>query len=218
MDPSSAAPVLSMIGRLDPQKGFDLLAEAAPALVELGFRLAVLGSGTADHVQPLRTLAAARPDRVALLERFDRDLARRLYAGSDGFLMPSRFEPCGTGQMIALRYGTPPIVRATGGLKDTVIDADAHPRTGTGFLFEDASAEALTGACRRFGAWHTNGGARWERLLDRGMAVDFDWRRTSAPAYLAAYRRAIDRRAIDRRAIDRRAPAPSGERRTGRAR
>jgi starch synthase len=198
MDAASPAPLLSMIGRLDPQKGFDLLAEAAPALLERGFRLAILGSGTADHVRPLRRLAAERADRVALVERFDRDLARRFYAGADGFLMPSRFEPCGTGQMIALRYGTPPIVRATGGLRDTVVDAPTHPRSGTGFWFEDASADALVAACDRFLEWYAPGARRWERLLDRGMAVDFDWRTSSAPAYLEAYRRATDLRAGSR--------------------
>ena len=114
-----------------------------------------------------------------------------MYAGADGFLMPSRFEPCGTGQMVALRYGTPPIVRATGGLRDTVIDVDTNPTTGTGFMFEEATGKALVDACTRFLARFTAGGARWEALLDRGMAVDFDWRTASAPAYLAAYRRAM---------------------------
>ncbi len=194
LDEGAGAPLLAMIGRLDPQKGFDLVAAAAPELLAAGARLAILGSGTADHVQPLRAIATERPDRVALIERFDRDLARRLYAGSDGFLMPSRFEPCGTGQMVALRYGTPPIVRATGGLRDTVIDADAEPATGTGFRFEAASARALVDAFRRFLAWYAPGADRWERLLDRGMAVDHDWRRSSAPAYLDLYRRAIELR------------------------
>ncbi|NJD30247.1 MAG: glycogen synthase [Chloroflexi bacterium] len=196
MDAGNSAPLLAMIGRLDPQKGFDLLSEAAPDLLELGFRLAVLGSGTADHVGPLRRLAAERGDRVALLERFDRDLARRLYAGADGFLMPSRFEPCGTGQMIALRYGTPPIVRATGGLRDTVVDAVTDPANGTGFWFEEPTAAALVQACDRFMDWFAPGAPRWEGLLDRGMAVDFDWRTRSAPAYLEAYRRTIEIRSL----------------------
>jgi starch synthase len=193
LDPADPRPVLAMIGRLDRQKGFDVLTEASPSLLDLGFRLAVLGSGNHDVVAPLRELArsASAAGRIALLERFDRDLARRLYAGADGFLMPSRFEPCGTGQMVALRYGTPPIVHATGGLRDTVIDVDANPSIGTGFAFEEASGEALVDACTRFLAMFNEGGARWEALLDRGMAVDFDWRTASAPAYLAAYRRAI---------------------------
>jgi starch synthase len=197
MDSGDAGPVLGMIGRLDRQKGFDILAAATPALLKRGFRLIVQGVGTAGHLGPLRELASARAARrsVALVERFDRDLARKIYAGVDGFLMPSRFEPCGTGQMIALRYGTPPIVRATGGLRDTVIDVTANPSTGTGFTFEGESPDGLVAACDRFLALHQTAGTAWESLLDRGMAVDFDWRSASAPAYLDIYRRAIDLRA-----------------------
>jgi starch synthase len=198
LDPEDSRPVLSMIGRLDRQKGFDLVAEAAPALLAAGFRLAVLGSGNHDVVEPLRKVAegAAGRGRIALVERFDRNLARRMYAGADGFLMPSRFEPCGTGQMVALRYGTPPIVHATGGLRDTVIDVDSDPVAGTGFAFGTPTANALVDACRRFQSRFDAAGPAWEALLDRGMAVDFDWRTASAPAYLAAYQRAIDLRRL----------------------
>jgi starch synthase len=197
LDASDTRPVLSMIGRLDRQKGFDLLAAATPALLRHGFRLAILGTGSADVVAPLRSLAASPEGRgrIALVDRFDRDLARRMYAGSDGYVMPSRFEPCGTGQMVALRYGTPPIVRATGGLLDTVSDADANPGAGTGFVFEGEDPQALVDACLRFDRHRTAAGRAWSSLLDRGMAVDFDWRSSSAPAYLAAYRRAIELRA-----------------------
>jgi starch synthase len=193
LDAADARPVLAMIGRLDRQKGFDLLAAAAPALLSRGIRLAVLGSGSPDVVAPLRDLAATPAGRtgIALIERFDRDLARRMYAGADGFLMPSRFEPCGTGQMIALRYATPPIVRATGGLRDTVIDVTADPKRGTGFAFQGESPAGLVDACDRFLAAFKPGSATWEALLDRGMAVDFDWRSASAPAYVAAYQRAV---------------------------
>jgi starch synthase len=191
MDPADRGPVLGMIGRLDPQKGFDLLAEAAPALLEDGFRLVVQGSGPAELVAGLRTLATDRPADVVLIERFDRDMARRIYAGVDGFLMPSRFEPCGTGQMIALRYGTPPIVHATGGLRDTIRDEHDSPGAGTGFVFRDATAGSLRWACGQFGQRFRAGGGAWESLLERGMAVDFDWRTASAPAYVEAYRRAI---------------------------
>ena len=196
LEAANDQPILAMIGRLDRQKGFDLLAAAAPQLLERGIRLAVLGSGSPDVVAPLRELAATPAGRrgIGLVERFDRDLARRMYAGADGFLMPSRFEPCGTGQMIALRYGTPPIVRATGGLRDTVIDVTADPNRGTGFAFEGETAAGLIDACDRFLARFVAGGSDWEALLDRGMAVDFDWRSASAPAYVAAYRRAIELR------------------------
>jgi starch synthase len=194
LETADGEPVLSMIGRLDRQKGFDLLAAAAPELLRRGIKLAVLGSGNPEVVAPMRSLAATPAGRkgIALLERFDRDLARRMYAGADGFLMPSRFEPCGTGQMVALRYGTPPIVHATGGLRDTVVDVTHEPSAGTGFAFEDDSPEDLVEACDRVLSMYRSGGVPWERLLDRGMAVDFDWRSASTPAYVAAYRRAIE--------------------------
>ena len=191
-DPKDGGTVFGMIGRLDPQKGFDLLAEAAEGLLADGARLVVQGSGDHANVADLRRLAKRLPKRVAMIERFDRDMARRIYAGADGFLMPSRFEPCGTGQMIGLRYGTPPIVHATGGLRDTVIDVTAHPKTGTGFTFEDATPDALREACDRAIALHQAGGRGWAALLDRGMAVDFDWRTGSAPRYVEAYRRAVE--------------------------
>jgi starch synthase len=191
-DPDDGGTVLGMIGRLDPQKGFDLLAAAAPALLGDGARIVVQGTGDAADVGDLRRLAEREPVRVALVERFDREMARRIYAGVDAFLMPSRFEPCGTGQMIALRYGTPPVVHATGGLRDTVMDETARPGKGTGLTFEAATPEALREACVRAIAMHQAGGPAWAGLLDRGMAVDFDWRSGSAPRYVEAYRRAIE--------------------------
>ena len=183
--------VLGMIGRLDPQKGFDLLAGAARRLVDGGTRIVVQGSGDHKLAAPFRALADARPDRVALIERFDRAMARRIYAGADFFVMPSRFEPCGTGQMISLRYGTPPIVRRTGGLADTVIDVRHRRRDGTGFVFDDATPVALAAACEAAVQLRAAGGADWDGLVRRGMAVDFDWDRGSAPRYAALYRRAV---------------------------
>ncbi len=189
-DPTDPRPVLGLIGRLDPQKGFDLVAGAAPVLLARGARIVVLGSGHPELADPFRTLATAHPDRVALLERFDRAMARRIYAGSDLFLMPSRFEPCGQGQMIALRYGTPPIVHRTGGLADTVVDQSRHPAAGTGFVFDNDTVDGLVWACEQAMAMQAAGGPSWSRLIDRGMAVDFDWVTGSAPRYVEAYERA----------------------------
>ncbi len=190
-DPADDGAVLGMIGRLDPQKGFDLLAAAAPRLVGAGARIVVQGSGDRSIAAALRDLAAAQPDRVALVERFDRAMARRIYAGADFFLMPSRFEPCGTGQMISLRYGTPPVVRRTGGLADTVVDQRTRPGTGTGFVFDDATPDALAEACEAAIALRARGGPTWDALIGRGMAVDFDWDRGSAPRYAELYERAV---------------------------
>jgi starch synthase len=194
-DADDAGPVVGMIGRLDPQKGFDLLSDAAPKLLEHGIRLVVQGSGDHALAQPLRELASANPDRVALIERFDRSMARRIYAGADFFTMPSRFEPCGQGQMIALRYGTPPIVHRVGGLADTVIDETTHPGAGTGFAFEGATVDGLTMACLAAARLRATGSSEWDGLLKRGMAVDFDWTTGSAPRYVDAYRRAVTIRA-----------------------
>ena len=183
---------IGMIGRLDPQKGFDLLAGAASALLKRGARLVVQGAGDPSLAGPFRELAAASPGKVAFIERFDRDMARRIYAGSDFFAMPSRFEPSGQGQMIAMRYGTPPIVRHTGGLADTVVDVTRQPGSGNGFVFEPATAAALLDACDRAFALRDGGDLVWDRLLDRVMAADFDWSTGPAPRYVEAYRRAVE--------------------------
>jgi starch synthase len=180
-------PLLGMIGRLDPQKGFDLLAGAAARIVDAGADLIVLGSGNAALLDQLRDVAVGRPGRIAILEGFDRDEARRIYAGSDLFLMPSRFEPSGQGQLIAFRYGTPVVARRTGGLADTIVDDDG--RQGSGFLFDAASPNALLAAVRRGLAAYADR-ARWRGLVGRVMALDHSWARP-AREYVAAYRRAM---------------------------
>jgi starch synthase len=188
----AGGPLLGVIGRLDPQKGFDLVTAAAPQLVAMGARLIVLGTGHPELVAGLRQLAARQPDRIAVLERFDRDEARRIYAGSDLFLMPSRFEPCGQGQLIAMRYATPPVVRASGGLADTVVDADDDPEQGTGFVFGPADPAALTEAVRR-ALVAMEEPLRFRRIQANGMARDHSWRAPAAQ-YEAAYGRAISGR------------------------
>jgi starch synthase len=126
------------------------------------------------------------------VEAFDREMARRIYFGADFFIMPSRFEPSGQGQMIALRSGTPPIARRTGGLADSVRDVEADPAGGTGFVFEAAEVDALVAACLRALAFRGDGrGAAWRALVERGMALDFSWERGPAPRYAEAYRRAM---------------------------
>jgi starch synthase len=193
-DADDPGTVIGMIGRLDPQKGFDLLAGAAPGLIQAGARLVVLGTGDPKLVKGLRALAAAHPRSVAVEGSFDRALARRIYAGADLYVMPSRFEPCGQGQMIALRYGTPAIVHRTGGLADTVVDVDDSPKEGTGFVHGAATVEALSEACLRAMRHHRHGGAGWAALVDRGMAVDWSWEAGPAEQYAASYRRAVSLR------------------------
>jgi starch synthase len=184
------APVFGMVGRLDPQKGFDLLTGAAERLAEAGGRLVVLGTGSHELLSGLQELAARLSDRISVMDRFDRDEARRIYAGADAFVMPSRFEPCGQGQMIALRYGTIPLVRKTGGLADTVIDADADAERGNGFVFEPADPDALLEAASRLMQAYRDE-PRWTELMARGMAIDWSWAR-HAREYVSAYKRAIE--------------------------
>ena len=162
-------PLAGAVGRLTHQKGIDLLIEAAETLPA---QLAVLGTGAREHEAALRSLAARHPGRIAVVVGFDEALAHLVEAGADLFLMPSRFEPCGLNQMYSLRYGTPPVARATGGLADTI----AHGETG--FLFEAAESTALAAAVRgAVAAWRD--APRWQAMQRAGMARDFSW---SGPA------------------------------------
>jgi starch synthase len=143
------------------QKGIDLVARAADDLIAMGADLAILGSGEAAIAGALERLRAARPDRVGLRIGYDERLSHLIIAGCDLFLMPSRYEPCGLAQMHAMRYGTVPVVRRTGGLVDTVRDQRGSPGEGTGFVFDDPSAEALGGAVRRALALHRSDPRAW---------------------------------------------------------
>ncbi len=173
-------PLIGMVGRLAEQKGLDLVSAALPDLLRLGPQLAVLGSGRHDYEDLFRRAARERPDQVAAHVGFDEGLAHRIEAGADLFLMPSRFEPCGLNQMYSLRYGTVPVVRAVGGLEDTVEDYDGY-RRGTGFAFREYHPRALLTALRRALDLFRDRRA-WTGLMERGMAQDFGWDR-SAQAY-----------------------------------
>jgi len=181
----AAVPLLAFVGRLAPQKGVDLLEGALPALLDGGAQLALLGSGDPGPEARLAAASRERPDRLAVRLGFDEGLAHRIEAGADVFLMPSRFEPCGLNQMYSLRYGTPPVVRAVGGLADTVEDWDGG-RRGTGFLFQELTPGALLAATgRATAAWRDR--RAWRGIQSRGMAIDFSWER-SAERYEALYR------------------------------
>ena len=188
LEPRADVPLLGIVSRLTHQKGLDLLPPIAEALLALPVQLAVLGSGEKDLELAFRQLAELHPARVAVSIGFNEPLAHRIEAGADVFLMPSRFEPCGLNQMYSLRYGTPPVVRATGGLADTVIDADAG-KNGNGFVFAAATATALQAATERaIAAWREP--ARWKRIQQNGMARDLGW---DGPArqYRALYERVL---------------------------
>jgi starch synthase len=185
--PSSRAPVFGVVSRLTAQKGFELLPEALPALLKHDVRLCVLGSGEERYEQYFHWLHGAHPGKVSFWAGYDDELAHWIEAGSDLFLMPSLYEPCGLNQMYSLRYGTAPIVRRTGGLADTVVPFDRASKRGTGFLFDEFSAQALTGAIRNALECFQDPDA-WRALIQNGMAADFSWERQSKP-YVELYGR-----------------------------
>jgi len=181
-----------MVTRLDAQKGLDIAGHAVHLLLNAiagEAQFAVLGSGAPEFETMFRHLAAYHTRKMAAVLRYDAALAPLIYAGSDLFLMPSRFEPCGQSQMISMRYGTVPIVRSTGGLADTVIDSDADPDNGNGLSFYDAHPDYLVDAARRAMAAMADGD-RWRAIQARGMSEDWSWR-GPAREYVAMYRRAI---------------------------
>ncbi|WP_332675197.1 glycogen synthase GlgA [Aromatoleum sp.] len=178
--------LVGMISRLTDQKGIDLVLDALPALLERPVQLVVLGAGESRFEQALRDAAATAPDRVAVVVGFDEVLAHQIEAGADAFLMPSRFEPCGLNQMYSQRYGTPPIVRATGGLADAVVDHGTAGGEATGFAFTEATPAALVGAVDRALAVFADRDA-WRTICRNGMARDFGWD-ASARAYREVYR------------------------------
>jgi starch synthase len=178
------SPLCAMVTRLVHQKGVDLALEALEKLDDLPWQFVLLGSGEAELEQAAVRFEHARPERARALNRFDERLARRIYAGSDLLLVPSRYEPCGLAQMIAMGYGSIPVARATGGLRDTV-QAYEPPGTGTGFLFEQPEASALAGALRLALDVYADEAA-WRGLQRRAMQQTFPWDRT-AEKYQSLY-------------------------------
>jgi len=192
--PEAAGPLVAMVTRLTEQKGVDVVIQAIPDLLAAHAQLVVLGTGDESLRAELTALADAHPGRVLLTHHFDEELARRIYAGADMFLMPSRYEPCGLGQIIAMRYGCVPIGRRTGGIADTILDLDEHPETATGFLFDEFSSFALAGAFERAARAFRDPQA-WSRLQENGMSRDYSWH-ASAIHYVETYRAALRARGI----------------------
>jgi starch synthase len=186
-------PVIGLVGRLSPQKGVDVFAQILRGLLELDLQVVLLGSGSTDAERYFAHIAGLRPDRFRAFIGFDNPLAHRIEAGSDFFLMPSRFEPCGLNQLYSLRYGTLPIVRATGGLNDTVVQYDETTGSGTGFRFDDLTPDALYNVIGwALTTWYHRKD-HIEQMRRQAMQQDFSWDR-SAEAYEALYRTAYERR------------------------
>jgi starch synthase len=187
-DQTLARPLVGMVSRMVDQKGFDLIAAASDELPRLDASFVVLGTGDRRYEDMWRALAARYPDRIGARVGFDEGLAHRIEGGADVFLMPSRFEPCGLNQMYSLRYGTVPLVRATGGLYDTVRNYDPATGEGTGFTFDEYSPRALVGTLR----WALDiykDRDRWSRIQQAGMREDNSWE-ARARRYIDVYERA----------------------------
>ncbi len=180
-----AVPVIGVISRLADQKGFDLIAAAMDDLLALKVQMVILGTGEPKYHKLLEKLSKAHPQQVAVFLTFDDQLAHLIEAGSDMFLMPSRYEPCGLNQMYSLRYGTIPIVRKTGGLADTIIDYDADANHGNGFVFEKYDAKALKSAVSRAVKLFKDDKS-WQKLIKRCMKLDFSWH-AAADKYVKLY-------------------------------
>src|SRR4249919_159751 len=165
-----------MISRLTAQKGLDLVETGFPELMERDLQFILLGNGEPRYEQFFRAAALQYPERVAVRIGFDERLAHEIEAGADLFLMPSHYEPCGLNQMFSLRYGTIPIVRAVGGLNDSVEDYDAEKATGSGFVFAPYTPEALGSAVERALHLFANKNA-WTALMRRAMKIDNSWDR-----------------------------------------
>ncbi|MFN0146674.1 MAG: glycogen synthase [Dehalococcoidia bacterium] len=192
--PESSGPLAGMVTRLAEQKGLDLVLQAMPEMLASDAQLVVLGQGESWLRQELLRLQTAHPGAIRVTDRFDEGLARRIYAGSDVFLMPSRYEPCGLGQLIAMRYGSVPIGRRTGGLADTIIDPADQPDAATGFLFDEFSTFAFAGAFER-AVIAFRDPAAWAQLQRMGMSRDHSWG-ASATHYVETYVAALRARGI----------------------
>jgi starch synthase len=182
-------PLLGIISRLTDSKGFDILGEAIDHVLDLGVQLVLMGTGEQHYHDLFSHMVQRYPGQAAIFFTFNTPLGQRIYAGSDMFLMPSRFEPCGTNQLIAMHYGSVPIVRSTGGLADTVQDFDPHTSQGNGFVFKEYDPWKLFAAIVR--ALETfKHHEVWRQIQVRGMTADYSWAR-SARKYVDLYHRAI---------------------------
>jgi starch synthase len=187
LDPETKAPVIGIVSRFAAQKGFDLIALAADRLAHEDVKVCVLGSGDKTYEDLFRRLVRQYPGRFAAKFGYDNEMAHKVEAGADVFLMPSRYEPCGLNQIYSLKYGTVPVVRATGGLDDTIEPYDLRTGKGTGFKFHEYTPEALLTSVQAALALYAKP-AEWRKLMLNGMARDFSWT-VAAREYLKIYER-----------------------------
>ncbi len=186
-------PVLGIVSRFATQKGFDLIAGIAPKLLTEDVFLVVLGTGEAYYEGLFRTIQDQYPDKTAIKIAYDNTLAHKIEAGADIFLMPSHYEPCGLNQIYSMKYGTVPVVRATGGLEDTVQEWDPTTQTGTGFKFTGQTAGDFHAALEQALDVFRNDKPNWTKIMRNGMAENYSWEKPSAE-YVAVYKEVAQRR------------------------
>lgn len=179
-------PVVGMISRLVNHKGLDLVAQVLDAMMGENLQLVVLGTGEAKYEELFRDMACRYPDKVSASIAFSNDLARKIYSGADIFLMPSKSEPCGLAQLISMRYGTIPLVRETGGLKDTVQSYNETDGSGNGFSFTNYNADDMLYTLRRALSFYQS--EHWDKVMGNAMASDYGWA-TSAKEYMLTYKK-----------------------------
>lgn len=186
-----STPVISMITRLVEQKGVDLVLRVFHEIIGQNVQFILLGTGEAHYEWAFRDLAAQYPDKVSVNTFFDEPFSHQIYAGSDLFLMPSQFEPCGIGQLLALRYGTLPLVRETGGLKDTVIPYNQFTNEGNGFSFTNFNAHDMLYSLEQAVGMYRFQPKKWQELSERAMKLDYSWK-ASSEKYINLYKSLID--------------------------
>ena len=191
--PCRDVPLISLISRLSGQKGLNLIIDRIDDMLSKDIQFVLLGTGDEYYHDQFRMIASRYPERIAVHLGFNPQLAQLIYAGSDMFLMPSRFEPCGLGQLISLRYGTIPIVRATGGLAETTIDYDSDNENGNGFSFAGFSSDEMLDAIDRAISVYNNRPDEWRTLIRRAMELDYSWD-SSAKQYENLYKHTMKKR------------------------
>ncbi|MFZ5988283.1 MAG: glycogen synthase GlgA [Bacillota bacterium] len=191
--PKKDVPVIGLISRLTGQKGLNLIMDEIDEMVKNDMQFVLLGAGDEYYETGFKKLSEKYPDKIAVYIGFNAPLAQRIYAGSDLFLMPSRFEPCGLGQLFSLRYGTIPIVRATGGLAETVIDIDEDKKNGNGFSYKDFSSKDMIKTINRALKFYSQKPKEWEELVKRAMSIDFSWDK-SAEKYSELYKKLVKKK------------------------
>jgi starch synthase len=187
-NPNLKIPVIGIVSRFAAQKGFDLITQVIDRLAREEVIMVVLGSGDKPYEEMFQRLHRQFPNKIAVKVAFDNSIAHKIEAGADMFLMPSRYEPCGLNQIYSLKYGTVPIVRATGGLDDTIEPWDARTGKGTGFKFSEYTGEALLATVKQALLAYRDPSS-WQTLMRNGMNRDFSWG-ASAREYVKVYERA----------------------------